>query len=153
MNPLRFLLLPAVILSLTLATGVGDAFAEAASIGFVVTQCSVFLRELKDPRTPPGATENYFSSAQGYMSALNLIAQLNNYPVTDLLKTPLADKNVVGQEGINAQEAFLVSWCRQNPGRDYETATLALYTVMRQRQGLPLLLPPPRASTPSEMHQ
>jgi hypothetical protein len=165
-NALRFLLPTAVILSLTLTTGVGRAFAEAASAGFGVTQCSIFLSELRDPRTRLDADIDYFIYAQGYMSALNLVAQLNNYPVTDSLKTPLADpvtdslktpltgKGIIlGRKILDAQKAFLVSWCRQNPGRNYESATLALYTLMRERQGLPQLLPPPRASTPSEMHQ
>jgi hypothetical protein len=135
------LLLPAAVAA-SLLTGWTSARAEAAAAGFGATSCSLYLNELNGKvRAPSDADDYYFASAQGFMSALNLMAQLNSQKVTDLLP-----RNFL----LDAQKAFLLSWCHQNPQRPYEAATLALYTWMRERQGLPQFIPPPRPSTPSE---
>jgi hypothetical protein len=130
----------AIILPLAMTAGwAGRAFAQASSIGFGVALCSKYIADLKDPRMP---SDHYFDYTQGYMSALNLMAYHNKYRATDLLSNDF---------GTDAQEAFILSWCHQNPGRNYETATVTLYTLMRERQGLPKFLPDVRPSSPSEM--
>jgi hypothetical protein len=139
---MRFLLHAALAVALITAVA-ARALAEAASAGFGVSLCSVYINEIthKIPRVPSDADASYYSYTQGYMSALNLIAGLNNYTATDLLPNDFL---------VDAQKAFIFRWCHQNPGRDYETATLALYTLMRERQALPQFLPALRPSTPSE---
>ena len=99
---MRYLRLVATLIVALMSAVSARAFAEAASAGFGAALCSVYTNELthKIPSVPPDADADayYYSYAQGYMSALNLIAALSNYKATDLLQ-----KNF----SVDAQKAFI----------------------------------------------
>jgi hypothetical protein len=68
----------------------------------------------------------FFSWAQGWMSAANLMLSVNKSSVTDL--------NAMSLDG---QMLHIRAYCQENPSKYYESAIIDLYDSMRRTQGLP----------------
>jgi len=68
----------------------------------------------------------FFSWAQGWMSATNLMLSVSRSSTTDL-----------GAMSIDEQMLYIRVYCQKNPFKYYQSAIIDLYDGMRRNQGLP----------------
>ena len=98
---------------------IGMSGANAQVVGLGAKSCAQFAQEYLE--APEIAEPLYFTYAQGYMSALNILMRALKNPIYDLAAWP-----------VSRQEASLRNFCDRNPSAEFVFAVQNLLEALPQ---------------------
>lgn len=110
------------------AAASGQQPKDSAEMGLGVNSCAGFSAMYE--RDPATTEATFFTWAQGFMSAINMVLLGREHqPSTNL-----------AQWDVDKQKRHIRSYCAANPSRAYDEGVFDLFEAMRKEQGLPSLV-------------
>lgn len=108
--------IPLVVIYISTFTVAADASKPVEMIGLGIAKCSEFVSEWESDKK--AAIPAYFAWSQGFMTSFNMTRNQKKLPTKTFSDNDFA---------MEKQLAYLVSYCKVNPARDFAAATIHLY--------------------------